>query len=269
MTGTPRPATIALMRLWLALLIAIAAATAPAAASTSINYGPISHSGLKSLGPASTGLKLTLELGLIANQSGISDAVKAASNPSSSSYGKYLSMSTLQSKYGASSSKRNGVINAFKQYGVTAKIDVTHLRSLATISIKNIHKRFGVKWNLYSDSGQTVALPASTPKAPSGIAGNVDTIAGVALNISQGASRAVNGGTPTRTGTIAPGCASSSFPSAVTSDQGLFPNQILTAYGIDQLQAAGLRGGGVHVAILGEAPTPASDVNTFRSCFGF
>ena len=64
-------------------------------------------------------MKLSLQLGLVANQSGISSAVKAASNPSSSSYGKYLSMSPLQSKYGASSSKRNGVINAFKKYGVT------------------------------------------------------------------------------------------------------------------------------------------------------
>src|SRR6478752_2974429 len=238
MTGTPRPATIALMRLWLALLIAIAAATAPAAASTSINYGPISHSGLKNLGPASTGLKLTLELGLIANQSGISDAVKAASNPSSSSYGKYLSMSTLQSKYGASSSKRNGVINAFKKYGVTAKIDVTHLRSYATISIGNAQKMFGVKWDLYATGqpNQAVALPTSTPKAPSGISGNVDNIAGMPEVVTKAGARsagrvprAAPGGTPTRTGTPAFVCASTSFPSVVTSDQGLFPNQILTA----------------------------------------
>src|SRR5437660_900175 len=112
-----------------AALAAFALAAAPAGASTSINYGPISHSGLKNEGAAPTGLKLTLQLGLIANQSGISDAVKAASNPASSSYGKYLSMSTLQSTYGASSSKRNGVINAFQKYGNTAKIDVTHLRA--------------------------------------------------------------------------------------------------------------------------------------------
>ena len=76
-----------MVRLRLALLVSLTAAS-PAAASTSINYGSISHSGLKNLGPASTSLKLALQLGLIANQSGISDAVKAASNPSSSSYGK-------------------------------------------------------------------------------------------------------------------------------------------------------------------------------------
>jgi kumamolisin len=180
-------------------------------------------------------------------------------------------MSTLQSKYGASSSKRNGVVNAFKKYGNTAKIDVTHLRAFVTVSIKTAQKMFGVKWNLYATGqpNEYVALPVSTPKAPSGIKGNVDTISGVRLNVTQHASRATNGGTPTRTGTIAPGCASTSFPQAVTSDQGLFPNEILTAYGIDALQAAGLRGQGSHVAIVGEAPTPASDVNTYRDCFGF
>jgi kumamolisin len=264
------------MRLRLALAVLLVAA-APAGASTSINYGSISHSGLKNLGAASTGTKLHLQLGLIANQSGISDAVKSASNPSSSSYGKYLSMSTLQSKYGASSSKRNGVINAFKKYGVTAKIDVTHLRSYATISIGNAQKMFGVKWNLYATGqpNQAVALPVSMPKAPSGISGNVDTIAGMPEEVTKAGARSVrvlraaDGGTPTRTGTPAFGCATTSFPSAVTSNQGLFPNQILTAYGIDTLQAAGLRGGGQRVAILGEAPTPASDVNTFRDCFGF
>jgi subtilase family serine protease len=258
------------VRLRLALLIVFVTA-APATASTSINYGPISHSGLKNAGAAPTGLKLPLQLGLIANQSGISNAVKAASDPTSSSYGKYVSMSTLQSKYGASSSKRNGVINAFKKYGNTAKVDVTHLRAFVTVSIKTAQKMFGVKWNLYATGqpNEYVALPASTPKAPSGIKGNVDTISGVRLNVTQHASRATNGGTPTRTGTIAPGCASTSFPQAVTSDQGLFPNQILTAYGIDALQASGLRGQGSHVAIVGEAPTPASDVNTYRDCFGF
>jgi hypothetical protein len=39
-----------------------------------------------------------------ADPSGIQDAAKAASDPASSSSGKYLSLSTLASKYGATSS---------------------------------------------------------------------------------------------------------------------------------------------------------------------
>jgi len=116
-------------------LCCLAAALLPASSAASVNYGPISHKGLHKVGPAPTGLKLGLQIGLDANVSGIQKAAKSASNPSSSSYGKYLSLSKLQSKYGATKSKRNAVVKAFKSNGVKAKIDVTHLRASATVTI--------------------------------------------------------------------------------------------------------------------------------------
>jgi subtilase family serine protease len=250
------------------------------ASSTKVDFGDISHKGLKSLGPASAGLMLSLELGMIANQQGIANAVKAASNPSSSTYGQYLSLSGLQSKYGASSSRRNAVVGAFKPYGVKATVDVTHLRVGATISIKNAQKLFGTKWDLYATGqpNQAVALPVNTPKLASGLNGNVDTVAGLDLYVTQHASASsavssaqasIAGGTPSRTGTIDPGCAATAYPGAVLSSAGLFPNQILSAYGIAQLQAGGLQGQGARLAILGEAPTPVNDVTAYRNCFGF
>jgi subtilase family serine protease len=266
------------------VVLSVACGTAAAA---SVNYGDISHKNLKDLGQASTGTKLPLEIGMIANQSGIASAVKSASNPTSSSYGKYLSISSLASKYGASSSRRNAVTGAFKKYNVTATVDVFHLRVVATISIGTAQKMFGTSWHVYLDksTGAKTALPVNTPKLPSGLSGNVDTVAGLGHVISSGGSAAADvpsatpvpmvqppiydGGTPTRTGTISPGCATSMFPSSVGSTAGLFPNQIDTAYGISALQAAGFRGGGVNVAILGEAPTPTNDVTTYRNCFGF
>lgn len=267
----------------IALLALNAASGSAVASSTKVDFGDISHKGLKKLGPASTGLKLSLELGMIANQQGIANAVKAASNPTSSTYGQYLSLSTLQKKYGASSSRRKAVVGAFKPYGVTATVDVTHLRVGATISIKHAQKLFGTKWNLYAtgQKNQTVALPVDTPKLSSGLKGNVDTISGLGLYGTRGSASssgssapqaraaAVDGGTPTRTGTINPGCATTTYPAAVFSTAGLFPNQILSAYGIAQLQAGGLQGQGERIAILGEAPTPVNDVTAFRNCFGF
>ena len=267
-----------------AVVVPITTPSLAVASSASPDFGDISHKGLKDLGPASAGLKLSLELGLVANQQGIANAVKSASNPSSSSYGKYLSLSTLQQKYGATSSRRNAVINAFKTAGVTATVDVTHLRVTATISIGNAQKLFGTKWDLYATGGtnQAVALPVDTPMLEPGLAGNVDTVAGLGLDVTTHVSAsisasharaaqetAVDGGTPTRTGTIDPGCAGTAYPGAVSSSAGLFPNEILDAYGIAPLQASGLKGQGVRVAILGEAPTPANDVTAYRSCFGF
>ena len=181
---------------------------------------------MKTVGAASTSLKLPLQIGFVANQSGIQSAIKAASNPASSSYGKYPSLSTLQSKYGASSSKRKSVVNAFKSYGITAKVDVTHLRVSATVSVGKAQKMFGTKWKVYkTSSGSKVALPVDTPKLPKGIKGNVDTVAGMRLQISGGSSSAAraavvaDGGTPTRTGTPAFGCVPSTFPAALGLEQ--------------------------------------------------
>jgi subtilase family serine protease len=276
-----------LLRVFAPLLAAAVCAGAGAETAEAVNYGPISHKGLKKAGGASTSSKLTLQIGLDANNSGIQSAAKKASNPKSDSYGKYPSLSTLQSKWGATSSVRNGVKNAFKSQGVTAKIDVTHLRAWATVSIGKAQKMFGTKWAVYhtSTGNQLVALPVNTPKLPKGLKGNVDVIAGMRLIVNHavssghanppqrpGASAAAagpyNGGTPTRTGTVGPSCVGTTYPSALASSEGLFPNQILNAYGIAPLQAAGLRGQGIKLAIVGEAPTPTADVNQFRNCFG-
>ena len=217
---------LAVAAVWLAV------AVAPAAAS--VNYGPISHSGLKKVGPTSTGLKLGLQIGLDANNSGIQKAAKSASNPSSSSYGKYLSLSSLQSKYGATSSVRKGVVNAFKSQNVTATVDVTHLRVSAT-SIGKAQKMFGTKWADYkTSSGGIVALPVNTPKLPKGIKGNVNTVAGMRLTVKGQSSSASNpprprrvvgadaaaatdGGTPTRTGSVGPTASPRPIPACWSS----------------------------------------------------
>ena len=93
------------------LFLSLTLAT-PVGASAKVDYGPISHKGLKKLGAASTNKKLTLQLGLSANQSGLQKAVKSASNPSSGSYGKYPSLSTLQSKYWRAEQVRGATVMA-------------------------------------------------------------------------------------------------------------------------------------------------------------
>jgi kumamolisin len=249
---------------------ALCLAAGAGSALAGVNYGPISHKGLKKAGAASTSGKLALQIGLEANISGMHSAAKSASNPASDSYGKYPSLSKLQSKFGATSSVRNGVKNAFKSQGITATIDVTHLRASATISIGKAQKMFGTKWAVYhtSTGNQLVALPVNTPKLPKGMKGNVDVVAGMRLIVNHAAASSVDGGTPTRTGTVGPSCLATTYPAALASSEGLLPNQILAAYGIAPLQGGGLRGQGARVAIVGEAPTPSSDVTQFRNCFG-
>ena len=59
-------------RIWTAAATVLAVlAGAPAAPASSVDYGPISHKGLKTVGAASTSLKLPLQIGFVANQSGL------------------------------------------------------------------------------------------------------------------------------------------------------------------------------------------------------
>ncbi|MET0685887.1 MAG: S53 family peptidase [Solirubrobacteraceae bacterium] len=273
-----------------AALLAAMLAAPPAGA---VDYGPISHKGMKNAGAAPTGLKLKLQIGLEADNGGVKSAVKAASNPASATYGQYPTLSELKSNWGATKSVRNGVKNAFANVNVTASIDVTHLRASATVTIKKAQKLFGTKWNLYETStpGELVALPKDQPALPKGLKGNADVIAGMRLTVQQGkSSRAAaavarpparslraaaaagapfDGGTPTRTGTAGASCLDTTDPAIVAGTAGLFPTQLLTAYGVTPLQAAGYRGQGVRLAIVGSGPTPTADVDQYRSCFGF
>ena len=234
-------------------------------------------SGMKTVGAASTSLKLPLQIGFVANKSGIQSAIKAASNPASSSYGKYPSLSTLQSKYGASSSKRKSVVNAFKSYGITAKVDVTHLRVSATVSVGKAQKMFGTKWKVYKTStGSKRGDARQHAEAPEGHQGQRrHGRRACACSSSGGSSSAAraavvaDGGTPTRTGTPAFGCVPTDLPERAGLEQRPVPEP-----DPDRLRDRAAAGGRAcrararGVAIVGEAPTPASDVNTYRSCFG-
>ena len=63
-----------------------------------------------------------------------------------------MSLSTLQSKYGPSASRRKAVVGACKNYGVM--------------------KLLGTKWGVYAtgQKNQAVALPVNTPKLGSAAA---------------------------------------------------------------------------------------------------
>ena len=61
--------------------VCVALGAAPSEAGAKVDYGPISHKGLHKVGASSTGIKLGLQIGLVANNSGVQKAAKSASNP--------------------------------------------------------------------------------------------------------------------------------------------------------------------------------------------
>ena len=155
--------------------------------------------------------------------------------------------------------RRNAVVGAFKNYGVTATVDVTHLRVSATISVKNAQKMFGTKWDLYAtgETNQAVALPVEHAEA--GVRAQGKRRHRVRprpvrhrARVSQHVGVAARGGRTARSMAGRPPARARStraarprrYPARRDLDRGLFPNQILDAYGIAPLQADGLAGPG-------------------------
>ncbi len=291
--GVVRRRTVAVALVVASTVLAVGDPSADARpASAAVDFGPISHAGLVRIGPAPNGLPLTLELGLVADNAGLRQALRAASDPASPTYGAYLTLAQLRARYGARPAVQAAVTRALQRAGIRSTVDVTGLRVTAPTTVAKAERLLGTTWSMYATGapGVLVALPDRRPRLPSGLAGNVDVVAGLRpLAYIPSAPGAASGralrhstparaletappydaGTPTRTGTFGPSCLMPLIPVDGSGPVGLSPSQILTAYGIQSLHAAGLDGSGVRLAIVGEGPVPLPDLGLFRDCFGF
>jgi kumamolisin len=293
----PRGVGVALIGMLLALLATgiLLALPATAAAggrvSTRVDFGPLSTAGLKRVRAAPEAFPVTLQLGLVADQKGIKAASRAGSDPSSPSYGRYPTLPELRRRLGAPATRQRDVLRALRAVGARGVVDATGLRVTAGMTIGRLEKLFATDWSVYAtgSAGVFVALPDRRPRVGAGLRGNVDVVAGARPFLFNSTARTTRstvtrrtlsrqpassagpyaGGTATRTGTVGESCLTAEDPAALSSPVGLFPNQILTAYGLDALHRQGLKGQGVKLAIVGEAPTLPADVELFRRCFGF
>jgi subtilase family serine protease len=264
-------------------------APAEAAGSPRVDFGPLTHAGLRKVGAPAASTPITLQFGLVANLTGIQQAVGAASDPTSKQYGQYPTLTELASTYGAPARTQSAVLSALGSVGVKGRVDVTGLRVTAPMTIGQARLLLSTTWSVYATGvpGQRVAVPDRRPTLPATLAGYVDVVAGLRPFVFVRASRSTQsrtrpttatatpsrarraaGGTPTRTGSVGKTCLGQADPAALAAPVGLYPNQILDAYGVAPLHRLGLRGEGIRLAILGEAPTRLADVRLFRECFG-
>ena len=173
--------------------------------------------GSRSSGRRRRARSCTLQLGLIANQSGLQKAVKAASNPSSSSYGKYPSLSTLAEQV------RRVVVEA---QGRGERVQEAERqgdgRRHAPARERDVVDRQGAEavrhevGGLQGEVGRARRAARSTRRSCRAGSRATSTRSPARGCSSPTGRRArasvVDGGTPTRTGTPALGCTPTSYP---------------------------------------------------------
>ena len=250
------------------------AAAAPVARATAI--GPA---------PASQPLQLVLPAGR-ARCRPRAQLAQAVSTPGSPQYGHYESIAAARSPVRRLGGTRARVVRYLRAAGATGvKIDATGLFADATMTAARAERLFATPLtHVPFEPAQSVhgaAVPVRRPARRSG--GVVNGVIGLDTQALSGPRRADAGGLarkahvasqPTsafpRTGTPS-GCHAGLSAGELGSDPataGFTPNQYLTAYGFQQLQAAGLGGEGERVALIEIDGFKLSDIKAFAQCFG-
>ncbi|MGI3230994.1 S53 family peptidase [Streptomyces sp. GTA36] len=206
---------------------------------------------------------------------GLSAYAKAVSDPSSASYGKYLSAGQADARFGATKAQVAEVTAWLKSAGLTVTETTRHYLSV-TGEVADAEKAFGTQLHNYAKGKKTYRAPSKTASAPAGLNGAVLTVTGLdnaphkanhsdtlpppdAVFHNAGPFSSYYG---SKTATTLPTAYGTKIPYAV---KGYTGKQLRAAYG-----AGRATGKGVTVAITDAyaSPTIAADAATYAARHG-
>jgi subtilase family serine protease len=227
--------------------------------------------------PAATSGAITFYLSLPSSTPALAQAAIDASTPGTANYRHFVSLDAAGSRFGATDAQITTVVDAVKSLGLTIAVDPTRLFARVSGSIEQWNAALGAPLRQRAASASnpftTYALPASLPPAlqPPGTA--------VLLPVAQvydphtGASPPPN--TPPRTPGTAPWplntgtLPQTNCPAPPLRQRQVYtPQQIQTAYGIDQLRASTSGTPVITILDLGGG-WRQSDLDLAAQCFGY
>jgi subtilase family serine protease len=202
---------------------------------------------------------------------------KAVSDPSSSSFHKFLTPGGFRSSFSPTQAQVGNVRSWLQSQGfsiVYTPVNNHYVSAEGTAA--QVEAAFGVKLNEYSVNGLTLRAPASDLTVPSSLASDVSGVLGIdqSMALVQPLDRVDTNAPPTAGFRNAPPCSrywaenvASTLPAydgqtLPYAPCGYTPPQLREAYGADQ---AGADGTGTTVAVIDAyaSPTIESDVNTY------
>jgi subtilase family serine protease len=239
---------------------------------------------------ANKGVTVTVYLPL-RDASGASALAQQVSDPSSASYGQFLSPSAFTKRFGASDADVKAVASFLRGAGLTVDAIPTDNRYVeASGSLAQAERAFDTSVHRYSYRGRLLDAPSRQLSVPSSLSGKVIAVTGldqsgtltkpqndVPTATPQGHADAGKGAPPPGGFRNAPPCSSYFGEKLDTTDPplngqpvpyapcGYTPSQYQGAYGTSGLVSHGIDGRGVTVAITDAyaAPTILSDANTY------
>ncbi|HET7429274.1 MAG TPA: S53 family peptidase [Gaiellales bacterium] len=219
------------------------------------------------------------------NQGELDALLAGQQDPASPDYHGWLSPQEFRSRFAPRESDVRRVSGWLRdEHFDLVTVPDNHLFVTASGSVAQVEQAFHVNEALYRVDGETVRAPDADPVIPADLAPAVTAITGLDSAYALAEPRTNTAPPPPPTGKSLGPCShywgektSSQFPNPFAPGQplpwlicGYTPSQIASAYGIDQLHAAGLDGRGETIAITGAffSPTIRSDIQSFSRSFG-
>jgi subtilase family serine protease len=231
---------------------------------------------LKGATPSSDVVGFRVYLGL-RNADQAEALAKAVSDPSSSSFHKFMTPGDFRNSFAPSQAQVGNVRSWLQSQGFTIDYTPTNNHYVAVEgTAAQVESAFGVKLNEYSVKGQTLRAPSGNLTVPASVSSDVVAVLGIdqSMDLVQPFDRADTNAPPSAGFRNAPPC-SHYWAEHVASDVppydgqvlpyapcGYTPPQLREAYGADH---AGADGSGVTVAVVDAyaSPTIESDVNQY------
>lgn len=254
------------------------------------NVAPQVPAGAARLGTLAAGQRVSMEVTLsLRNQAQLSALLNSQADAASPYYGRYLSTAQFDAAFGPTADQVTQVDNALRAAGLTpGQASADRLSIPVTGTAAQVQRAFGTTLATYRLKGGRVAFAnTSAPLVQAGVAPLIQGVIGLddlfqahsmmspktkdtakarALMAAMAAQPAATGQvTPTAAAAAAaPRACSSAVNSGFLTFNGFFAPH----YGLSQLYSQGNFGAGAKVAILELEANSASDVATFKSCYG-
>jgi kumamolisin len=211
---------------------------APARGSTNIPYGEPLLQGATYLGPAQLG---TIGLDVFVTMrdpAGLQRYAADASDPSSASYRQWLTPEQLGDRFGALQSDYDAAVATLKHLGIATKTYPQRQMIRARGPQSNLESALGTVFGLYAKNGQTFVAPATAPHPSANL--HASGLAGIVGYTARSRNfvpvRIGNGFTP-----------------------GLTPQQLANVFDYTGAYAAGYKGAGIKIGIIGTGPITDGD----------
>jgi len=270
-------------------LTLVALGVSPAVADSGPPLVPVDNaqpalSGAAVTGTADAGDSIAITVHLRnRNQAALTKLIGELSDPSSASYGKYLTAAQFTAEFGPASSSVSKVEDFLKDSGLTVTgVAPNSAYVEARGPVSKVQKAFSTTLKTYKKAKTSFRAAAKTPSLPSDVASLVLGVSGLA-SVSELMKPATAPTAPPSDAFVnATPCSdyfgektATKLPSAYGKKQpyapcGYVPDQLQGAYGVDSAIAKGLNGKGVTVAITDAyaSPTALSDANTYATKHG-